>query len=64
MSAGYYQPDDPIEPIIEECEGGPFMCEDEDCNLPAVVELSWPMEDHDFPSGFFCQKHLDEALNG
>lgn len=53
------------EPIIEDVTdslGNPYHCEADDCDQIAVAELSWPMEDHNLPSGFFCQFHLDGAL--
>lgn len=69
--ASYLAAPEGIEPIIEDLPGNdvdpsPYICEHGDdetgCRDRAVAELSWPMEDHDLPSGFFCQKHLDEVL--
>lgn len=57
--------EDGAEPIIEDVTdslGDPYLCEGENCERNAVAELSWPMEDHDLPCGFFCQSCLDQAL--
>jgi hypothetical protein len=60
--ASYLAAPEDIEPIIEDLTGKGYLCEHEGCDGPAVADLRWPLEDHDFPSGIRCQKHLDEAL--
>ena len=49
------------EPIIDDVTdtGCEYQCEGKNCEAKAVAELSWPMEDHDLPTGFFCQGCLD-----
>lgn len=56
--------DDDMEPIIHDLDDGKYLCETDHCGANAVAELSWPLEDHDFPCGFFCQQCLDALLDG
>jgi hypothetical protein len=60
--ASYLAAPEDIEPEIEDVKGKGYLCEADGCNEQAVAELSWPLEDHDWPSGCFCQLHLDKAL--
>lgn len=62
--ASWLTPNDPTEPIETDVEGQGYSCEHGDCTKDAVVEIQWPMEDHDLPTGFFCQECLDAVLEG
>jgi hypothetical protein len=59
---GYDIPED-IEPILEDISGHTFYCEFEGCDCHATTYLKWPMEDHDYPCGFYCDKHLEQVLD-
>ena len=62
MSMGDIEQAMGVEPIIDDITDClvDYWCEADKCEAKAIAELSWPMEDHDLESGYFCKGCLDE----